>query len=225
MVAGQRRLWEHLVQHGQRPLLAVLVILMGIAPLMPWRKASRQKLGRLLLWPVVVGLAIAVALYVLGVRTMTIVPGTQVATLPVALFYGFVAFTAGVTLLEFWRGTQALHRSSDRNYLAAFWMLIGRNRRRYGGYCVHIGILMMALGVIGTYFFQVETQRNLAVGQSLTITSPFTGDYTLTYGGLKMVPVAGDVESTSATLQVSRNGQAVGELHPTYDYFVPSSSP
>ena len=44
---------------------------------------------------------------------------------------------------------------------------------------------MMALGVIGTNFFQVETQRNLAVGQSFTITSPFTGDYTLTYGGLK----------------------------------------
>jgi cytochrome c-type biogenesis protein CcmF len=226
LVAGQKAIvgapWYNMVNG---PLLALLVVLMGIAPLMPWRKASRQKLGHLLLWPAVAGLAVAVLLFIAGIRSMTIFPGTQAAVLPVALFYGFVAFTAGVTLLEFWRGTQALHRSSGRNYLSAFWTLIGRNRRRYGGYSIHLGVIMMALGIIGTNFFQVETQRNLAVGQSFTITSPFTGDYTLTYGGLKMVPVASDVESTSAALQVSRNGQVVGELHPTYDYFVPQQQP
>ena len=207
------------------PLLAVLVLLMGVAPLMPWRRASREKLAGLLLWPVVVGLGTTVGLFGLGVREMTIFPGTQVRVLPVSLFYGIAAFTAAVTLLEFGRGARSLHRTTGQSYPRALWTLLGRNRRRYGGYLVHLGVIMMALGVIGTNFFQVETQHNLAVGESFTITSAFTGQYTLTYDGLNSLPAPDDVSRIGATLTISRDGQKIGVLYPTYDLFIPQEQP
>jgi cytochrome c-type biogenesis protein CcmF len=207
------------------PLLGLLVILMGVAPLMPWRRASRQKLGRLLLGPAVFGLALAGLLYALGLRDMAIFPGTQARVLPVSLLYGVAAFTAAVTFLEFWRGMRARHRSTGENHLRALGTLLSRNRRRYGGYLVHFGVLMMALGVIGTNFFQSETQRNLAVGDSFTIRSAFSGEYTLTYQGLQSLPASDDVTRTGATLLVSRGGRQLGELHPTNDFFIPQQQP
>jgi cytochrome c-type biogenesis protein CcmF len=208
------------------PLLAALVATMGIAPLMPWRRASRQKLARLLLWPVVIGLGVTVGLFALGMRNFAILPGTQARVLPVSLFYGIAAFTATVTLMEFWRGTRARHRSTGEGYLHALWTLLGRNRRRYGGYLIHLGVIMMALGVIGTQFFQAETQHNVAVGESFTITSAFSGDYILTYDGLKSLPAPDDVSRTGATLTVRRqDGREIGELHPTHDFFIPQQQP
>jgi cytochrome c-type biogenesis protein CcmF len=207
------------------PLFAALVVLMGVAPLMPWRRASRQKLARMLLWPTVVGLLVTVALFALGIRKIAVFPGTEARVLPVSLFYGIVAFTAVITLLEFWRGMCARHRSTGESYLRALWTLFGRNRRRYGGYLIHIGVIMIALGVIGTQFFQVETQRNLAVGESITITSPLTGEYRLTYQGLRSLPAPDDVNRTGATLAVSQGGHEIGELHPTHDFFVPQQQP
>jgi cytochrome c-type biogenesis protein CcmF len=207
------------------PLFASLVVLMGIAPLMPWRRASRQKLARMLLWPTVVGLAVTVVLFAIGVRNIAVFPGTQVRVLPVSLFYGIAAFAAVITLLEFWRGMRARHRSTGASYPRALWTLFGRNRRRYGGYLIHIGVIMMAIGVIGTQFFQVETQRNLAVGEFLTITSPLTGEYRLTYEGLQSLPAPDDVSRMGATLAVSRSGREIGELHPTHDFFIPQQQP
>ena len=128
----------------------------------------------------------------MGIRKFAILPGTETRVLPVSLFYGIATFTAVITLLEFWRGMRARHRSTGESYPGALWTLFGRNRRRYGGYLIHIGVIMIALGVIGTQFFQVETQRNLAVGESLTITSPLTGEYSLTYKGLESLPAPDD---------------------------------
>jgi cytochrome c-type biogenesis protein CcmF len=207
------------------PLLAAIVVLMGVAPLMPWRRASRQRLARLLAWPVAIGLVVTAGLFALGVRSFAIFPGTQAYVLPVSLFYGFVAFTTVVTLLEFWRAMRARHRNTGEGYLRALWTLLGRNRRRYGGYLVHLGVIMLAIGVIGTQFFQVETQRNLAVGESLTITSPFTGEYSLTYKGLESLPAPDDLMRTGATLAVSHGERVIGDLRPTHDLFVPQQQP
>lgn len=226
LVAGQKAIvGPPFFNQVNGPLFAALVVLMGVAPLMPWRRASRQKLARLLLWPALVGLGVAVALFALGLRTIAIFPGTEARVLPVSLFYGIVAFAATITLLEFWRGAHARHRSTGESYPRALWALFGRNRRRYGGYLIHIGVIMLAVGVIGTQFFQVETQRNLAVGESVTITSPFTGDYRLTYQGLRSLPAPEDVRRTGATLVVSRGGREIGELHPTHDFFIPQQQP
>jgi cytochrome c-type biogenesis protein CcmF len=226
LVAGQKAIvGPPFFNQVNGPLLAGLVILMGVAPLMPWRRASRQKLVRLLFWPALVGLLVTVLLFALGLRDLAVVPGTQAHVLPVSLFYGFAAFTAAVTVLEFWRAMRARHRGVGEGYLRALWTLFGRNRRRYGGYLIHLGVIMMALGVIGTNFFQSETQRNLAVDESFTIQSAFTGEYTLTYKGLQSLPAPDDVRRTGATLMVSRNGRDIGELHPTHDFFIPQQQP
>jgi cytochrome c-type biogenesis protein CcmF len=226
LVAGQKSIvGPPFFNQVNGPLFAALVVLMGIAPLMPWRRASRQKLARMLFWPAVVGLGVTVLLFALGVRDIAVFPGTEARVLPVTLFYGIAAFTAVVTLSEFWRGTRARHRSTGEGYVRALWTLVGRNRRRYGGYLIHIGVIMMALGVIGTQFFQVETQHNLAVGESLTITSPLTGEYSLTYRGLGSLPSPEDVNRTGATLVVSRGGREIGEIHPTHDFFIPQQQP
>jgi len=226
LVAGQKAIvGPPFFNQVNGPLFAALVVLMGVAPLMPWRRASRQKLARLLLWPTVAGLAVTVILFALGIRKFAILPGTETHVLPVSLFYGIATFAAVITLLEFWRGMRARHRSTGKSYPSALWTLFGRNRRRYGGYLIHIGVIMIALGVIGTQFFQVETQRNLAVGESLTITSPLTGEYSLMYKGLESLPAPEDVNRTGATLAVSRGGRDIGQMNPTHDFFIPQQQP
>jgi len=207
------------------PLLAALVLLMGVAPLMPWRRASRQKLARLLLWPLVAALVTTAGLFILGLRAFTILPGTQARVLPASLFYGILAFAATIIVQEFGRGVRVRHSTTGEGYGRALCHLVARNRRRYGGYLVHVGVILIALGIIGTNFFEVETQQSLAVGESLTITSPLTGTYSLTYQGLGLRPAPADIRRTSATLTVSRDGRPVGTLYPTHDYFIPQQQP
>jgi cytochrome c-type biogenesis protein CcmF len=158
-------------------------------------------------------------------REFAVLPGTQARVLPVSLFYGLLAFVASVITLEFWRGMHTRHRAAGEGYLWALNNLVKHNRRRYGGYLIHLGVIMIALGVVGTNFFKVETQRNLAVGESLTIISPFTGSYTLTYEGLTMLPSPEDMRRTGATLTISRDGQRVGQLQPTHDFYIPQEQP
>ncbi|MEK7278617.1 MAG: cytochrome c biogenesis protein CcsA, partial [Chloroflexota bacterium] len=109
------------------PMLAVLVLLMGIAPLVAWRKASARSLGRLMWIPAMLTLVAGVLFYFLGART------------PLALAaYGIAAFVGFTTLSEFVRGTLARMRLGE-NPLTALIHLAARNRRRYGGYTIHLG--------------------------------------------------------------------------------------
>jgi len=94
----------------------------------------------------------------------------------VLLGFGLIAFTTAITLAEYWRGMRARHKLSGESYFTALIRLFQRNRRRYGGYLIHVGVLVMGVGVIGSINFQQETQRSLAPGDSLTI-----GQYTITY--------------------------------------------
>jgi cytochrome c-type biogenesis protein CcmF len=222
LVAGQKAIvGPPFFNQVNGPLFAVLVLTMGIAPLMPWRRASRGKLAHLVLWPAVVGLVVTAALLVLpGMRQLVVFPGTRLPILPLTLFYGMLAFVATTIALEFWHGARARHLVSREGYLVALGNLVSRNRRRYGGYLVHLGVIMVALGVIGTQFLKVETQRYLALGESFTITSPLTGTYTLVYDGLSTLQASEDVRRTGAALTVWRDERPIGLLQPTHDLFV-----
>jgi cytochrome c-type biogenesis protein CcmF len=197
------------------PLWAVVVLLMGVAPLIPWRRASLKRVGDTLLWPTAIGLVTMAALYTLG----------GVRIFGALLGFGLCAFTLAATLIEYWRGVSARHRSKGESYPVALWKLIGRNRRRYGGYLIHIGIILVAIGIIGSRFYQVETQQNLAVGESMTISSDFIGTYELTYRGLREGASPDDRIITEAILDVSFNGQPAGELTPTREFFVVQQQP
>jgi cytochrome c-type biogenesis protein CcmF len=208
------------------PLFAMLVVAMGIAPLMPWRRASRDKLVRMVVWPAVVGMVVTGLLWAVpSMRQFAVFPGTQARIVPVSAFYGIVTFVATTILLEFWRGVRTRHRTAGEGYPTALTSLVAHNRRRYGGYLIHLGVVLIALGVIGTNFFKVETQRNLARDESFDVTSPLTGTYTLTYTGLNTLPAPDDIRRTGATLMVLHNGQPVDLLQPTHDYYIPQDQP
>ena len=139
--------------------------------------------------------------------------------------FGLCAFTLTATLIEYWRGVSARHRSRGESYPVALWTLIQRNRRRYGGYMVHIGVILVAIGIIGSRFYQVETQQNLAVGESMTIASDLIGTYELTYQGLREGQSPDDRLITEAVLSVNFNGQPAGEIVPIREFFVVQQQP
>ncbi|HCI86411.1 MAG TPA: hypothetical protein DHV68_06150 [Dehalococcoidia bacterium] len=139
------------------PVLLGIVAMMGIGPLLPWRKASARSLKQWFVLPIIVLIVTVVILVVLGVQR------------PVAIFsFAVVAFVAASIVEEWWRGTAARHRSGD-NWALAWWRLINGNRPRHGGYIVHISILMLGLGIIGTNFYQQRTDGAIGLGESLII--------------------------------------------------------
>ena len=185
------------------PQFAGLVLLMGIAPLLAWRKASSQQLGRLMLIPFALSVVTVAALAVFGVRSIGALIGFWITSL-----------VATTTLLEFVRGTRARMKSVGENALAALAHLITRNRRRYGGYVIHLGVILIAIGVIGAMLFQQETQGRLSRGEQMTL-----GRYVIVYEGLDAFQTNDDREVHRATVSVYRDGQFLQQLHPRRDIY------
>ncbi len=197
------------------PLWAALIVLMGVAPLVPWRQATLKRIGDSLLWPAAFGLAVIALLYF----------GVGIQVFGALLGFGFCAFTLAATLIEYWRGVSARRRSRGESYPVALWRLVGRNHRRYGGYLIHMGVILVAIGVVGSRYYQVETQRNLAIGESMAISSDVIGAYELTYHGLRDGASPDDRIITEAVLSVTYNGRPAGSLIPTREYFVVQQQP
>ncbi len=194
------------------PLFAALVLLMGIAPLFAWRKQAVAKLGRALLIPFIGSVVVMVG--------ATLVHWPQ-HPYPFALFgLWLVSFVALTTLLEFWRGALARMHSQGENFLAALGHLLSRNRRRYGGYIIHLGVVMMALGVVGDEFFKAETQGTVGVGQSLAVEN-----YTLTFENLRVYPGSDGREIVEATAKLYRDGEYILTLQPRRDFFITQQQP
>lgn len=188
------------------PLGVGLLLLMGIAPLSVYGRTSWRVLINALWKPFVVSLLVPVALALLRITNPSALTGFWAASL--------VAF---VTIFEFWRGAKARNRRHGENLLVALWRLTARNRRRYGGYVVHLGAVMMALGIIGIELFQTETQATLAQGEQLTLDR-----YVMIYDSLTQFDNKGDSYVTRAVVSVYRDGNRIGELYPQQDYYYAS---
>jgi cytochrome c-type biogenesis protein CcmF len=147
-----------------------LLLLMGIGPLIAWRRASLASLVTTFRWPTLVALATGAGLLLLGAGSS--VPGL--------VAYTFSAFVLATIVLEFARGTRARKALGAASWPSAFGSLISRNRRRYGGYVVHAAIVLLAIGVAGSSAFDSVTEGRLTRGESLRI-----GDYTLVYRSLE----------------------------------------
>jgi cytochrome c-type biogenesis protein CcmF len=147
-----------------------LLLLMGIGPLIAWRRASLRGLLRTLAWPGGIALATGAVLLVLGAGSS--VPGL--------IAYTFSAFVLAAIGLEFVRGTRARRALSSETWPVAFASLMGRNRRRYGGYVVHAAIVLLAIGIAGSSAYDSVTEGKLAPGQSLSVAG-----YRLTYEKLE----------------------------------------
>ena len=191
------------------PLFAVLVLLMGVAPLTMWHRTTIQRLGRMTVKPAVFALIVAVGLFFLDITNWIALLG-----------YWIVTFSLTLTLLEFWKGMRARMRSKKENPLAALAALIARDRRRYGGYIIHLGVLIMAFGIISTEVYQQETQIRLARGDTATL-----GDYQFVFNGIERYAGPDDLVITEATAEVYQNGRLVTTLHPRTEFYTRSNQP
>ncbi|MCZ6670185.1 MAG: heme lyase CcmF/NrfE family subunit, partial [Acidobacteria bacterium] len=125
------------------PIGLALIFLTGVCPLIAWRRATLKHLLRNFRYPVGAGMAGALLLPLFGFR--------QVYSI---LAISLCLFVFATIILEFFRGTQARHRMTGEPSPLAFFRLINRNRRRYGGYLVHLGILFMVVGITGSWNYQ-----------------------------------------------------------------------
>jgi cytochrome c-type biogenesis protein CcmF len=190
------------------PLFAGLLFLMGIAPLSAWGHSTAKTLGRAIWKPAIFAVVAEIVAILLGVRS------------PVALFALFLIFlTLSITLYEFWRAARARSHAQNENFALALWRLAGRNRRRYGGYIIHIGVTLMAIGIIGMELFQTQTQKTLARGESLEISG-----YNLRFDDLQQFTAPDGRWVSRAVITVTRDGKFVTELHPRSDIY-PNGEP
>ncbi|MEP6893306.1 MAG: cytochrome c-type biogenesis CcmF C-terminal domain-containing protein [Gaiellaceae bacterium] len=173
-----------------------LLLLMGIGPLIAWRRASLRGLGKTFSWPAGVAVVTGAILIALGAGSST----------PGLIAYTFSAFVVGTIGLEFVRGTRARHALSSEPWPRAFSSLVARNRRRYGGYVVHAAIVLLAIGIAGSSAYQHVTDKKLARGQSLVV-----GGYTLTYRALEHSTNANAAE-VRAVLDIKRGSKTVGTV-------------
>ncbi|MBI2865455.1 MAG: heme lyase CcmF/NrfE family subunit [Chloroflexi bacterium] len=190
------------------PIFLILLTVMGICPLIGWRRASKENLLRNFMVPAAVGLASAVALMWLGVREFLTV-------LPLAL----CAFVTVTILLELVRGVRARHNLRHENYFSAIFTLIWSNKRRYGGYIVHLGVIMIAIGVIGAYGFKSEKSATLAKDDTVQI-----GDFVLQYKGSSNYP-AKSHEVVAASLDVFEGQRRIDRLVPRKNYYPSQEQP
>ncbi len=175
-----------------------LLLLMGIGPLIAWRRASLSSLKRVFFWPTAFALVVGILLIVAGAGS----------SLPGLIAYTFSAFVAATIVLEFARGTAARRALSGEPVPRAFASLVARNRRRYGGYVVHAAIVLLAIGIAGSSAYDTSRSARLAPGESLKVR-----DYTLVYRGLSSSRSSNAVE-TRATIDVFRGGERIAVMHP-----------
>jgi cytochrome c-type biogenesis protein CcmF len=191
------------------PLWAALIFLMGVCPLTAWRISTMKSLGRNIWKPTIASFIVPVYLVVTGMQNWIAI-----------LAFWLTALVGAVTLYEFYKGAVARSRRSGKNFLVELWQLVGRNRRRYGGYMIHFGIILMALGVIGIEMFQTETQATLPLGGQAAL-----GDYSITYESLAEFDTADNRNVARAVVSVYKDDEKVGELYPRRDYFYESRQP
>ncbi len=173
-----------------------LLLLMGIGPLVAWRRASLKSLLTTFRWPTAVALVTGAALLLLGAGSS--VPGL--------VAYTFSAFVGATIVLEFARGTRARKALGATSWPGAFSSLISRNRRRYGGYVVHASIVLLAIGIAGSSAFDSVAEARLERGESMEIAG-----YRLVYRTLDE-RIAANATEIRATLGVERGGDDLGTL-------------
>ncbi len=179
------------------PLGLALLAVTGIGPLIAWRHSSAANLRRQFAVPAATGVLTLLALLAAGMRE----------------FYPLMAIALGglvsaTITQEFVRGVAARHRQYGEGWPLAFGRLIARNRRRYGGYIVHAGIVILFISFTGMAF-KTETEATLRPGETATLKSPYGWVYTFTHQGVSQYPAL-NRQVTAATVAVARDGRPIG---------------
>jgi cytochrome c-type biogenesis protein CcmF len=187
------------------PLMLALIFLMAVGPLLPWRTSNWLSVRRALALPLAVTLVTMAAIAVAGIHNPIVLGALGVNALVV------------VSIFQEWvRGTIARHRVTGAIYPVAFGQLMVSNRPRYGGYLVHIAIVMLAFGVIGSSYYSLERDIILSIDERTTI-----GDYEVEFAGVETTTFADRTERV-ATMRIYRDGDFLGTTgawHGVYPQF------
>jgi cytochrome c-type biogenesis protein CcmF len=190
------------------PMIVMLLFLMGVGPALPWRSATAAEMRSKLLPPLVGALLFCIGALVAGARN----------------FYGVVAFTfvgyaAAANLREYWIGLRARRNAHGEGWATALFLLIRSNQRRYGGYLAHLGLLLVALGIVGSSSFRRESEMTMKPGDTLTVAGQTIR--------LKGVWGRQEVQRSviGATVEVLKNGRVVGVIEPRMNYYPTSDQP
>src|SRR5438067_3261706 len=178
------------------PIGLVLLFLTGIGPLLAWRKSTIDNLLNQFAWPVSLLVVTIGALAAIGVR--------QWAALTC---FALCAFVTGTITQEFWRGAKVRRKNTGSDLLTALIGLVARNKRRYGGYLVHIGIVLIFLGFAGNAYKRDVTQV-LQPGQQMTV-----GAYTVRNDQVKVIE-DGQKQSVVAYISVFKGGKQIDTMYP-----------
>ncbi len=189
------------------PLFLALIFLMGVGPLIAWRRASPDNLRRNFVWPVALGTVAAAVFFLVGVRsTLALLALTS------------TVFTAATVGLDFARATRARLRLGDGLLSAAGGLLV-RHNRRYGGFVIHVGILVIAVGVTGSQAWSLHTESTLARGETASL-----GAYRFRFDGLSAREESNHFVIQSAFTVTEPNGRT-RMLNPAKKFYPQERSP
>ena len=183
------------------PIGLLLLFLTGVGPLLAWRKSSLRNVAEQFIWPIVGAVAAGGGAALLGIRLWSS-----------GLCFALCGFVTATVVQEFWRGGNVRRRNTGTDLLTAIVGLVGRNKRRYGGYIVHLGIVLIFLGFAGNGS-KKELLVRLKLGEQATI-----GAFTVRNDGVK-VNDDGQKQMTTATVAVFRDGKQIDTMYPARSVF------
>jgi len=181
------------------PLGLALLAMTGVGPLIAWRRASLPNLRRQFAVPLTSCVFVLLILLVAGMRDI----GALIA-------FSIGGFVLATVVQEFTRGARARHRQYGEPIILAVLQLLSRNRRRYGGYIVHVAMVLLFVAFAGMAF-KTETQATLRPGETATLQGPDGHVYTFTHLGISQYNAL-NRQITAALLDVRRDGKAMGHL-------------
>ena len=199
------------------PIGLFLVFLTGVGPLLPWRSSSFKAIKRNFVLPIIALWATVIVCLAVGVRPW------KDGALDSGSFYAVVAFAVAAAVLtaiiaEFLRGAGVISRQTHRNLFAATWLLTRRNTRRYGGYIIHIGVVVVVIGLAGSAFNRsIESEMGLHSKMSV-------GPYTLECMGFTQ-DSNNNYNSDYAVLDVQQGGKKVFTMTPERRFYLASGQP
>jgi cytochrome c-type biogenesis protein CcmF len=183
------------------PIGLILLLLTGIGPLLAWRKSTLTNLRDSFLWPVSAGVVTAVFVKWLGINLWA-----------AGLCFSLCAFVTGTVVQEFVRGGNVRRRNTGTDLFTAIVGLVGRNKRRYGGYIVHLGIVLVFFGFGGNASKKDELVR-LNPGDEATV-----GEFTVRHERVRVTD-DGQKQSVVADIAVFREGERIGTMYPGRSIF------
>lgn len=181
----------------QAPILLSMMFVMAVCPLLAWQRSSLKNLKKNFLIPAILAVAAMVLMVILGIQKAWAVIG-----------FGVIVLLFITHFLEFYRGVKARRKMTKEKIYLSLYRLMTKNRRRYGGYIVHIGIAFIAMGIIGSQNYDVQTMKTVNLGDSIELK-----DYRINYERLDQKR-EGINDIVYAEMSVFKNGKRIGSIQP-----------